>query len=76
MAAAAFEDEVADDDVVAFLELEALPGEHHALAAPVDGLVRFDAEVGLEVDGAGDLEDDPEGLLPAAGLAEAAVPVI
>jgi hypothetical protein len=63
---ASLEHQVADDDVVAALELEPLAGEHHALAAAVDGLVGGDTEVGLEVDGAEHLEDDPQGLRRAA----------
>ena len=62
--------EVADDDVVAVLELEAFAGELDPLAAAVDGLVGGDTEVRVEMDGARDLEDDPERLLDAARLAE------
>ena len=76
MAASSFEHQVADDDVVAGLELEPLAGEHHALPAAVDGLVRGDTEVGAEVDGAGHLEDDPPRLLPAARLPQAPAPVV
>jgi hypothetical protein len=76
VAAAGLELEVADDDVVAVLELEALAGELDPLAAAVDGLVGGDPEVGLEVDGAGDLEDDPQRLLGAARLPERPVSVV
>jgi hypothetical protein len=76
VAAAGLELEVADDDVVAVLELEALAGELDPLPAAVDGLVGGDPEVGLEADGAGDLEDDPQRLPGAARLPERPVPVV
>lgn len=62
--------------MAALLELEPLAQEAHALAAPVDGLVGGDAEVGAEVDVAGDVEDDPERAVGAARLAEGAVAVV
>lgn len=64
MAAATLEEEVADNDVMAVLELEAFTNEYHTVATPVNSLVGGDTEVGSEVDGAGDHEDDdPERLL-------------
>ena len=62
--------------MVAVLEPEAFAGELDPLAAAVDGLVGGDPEVGLEVDGAGDLEDDLERLLDAARLAESPATVV
>ena len=78
VAAAGLELEVADDDVAAGLELEPLAREFDALAPPVDGLVGGDPEpeVLFEVDGAGDLEDDPQRLLRAARLPERPGPVV
>lgn len=76
MAPAALEFQVADDDVLAFLQLQAFAGELDSLAPAVDRLVGGNPQVRRELDGSGDLEDDPERFPPAASLAKRSVSVV
>jgi hypothetical protein len=62
--------------VLAPTELQTRAGQPHAAPAPVEGLVGGHTHAGGEVDGAGDVEDDPQRLVPPASLPERARPVI